>query len=159
MRVTGTTSGTSGMMKSLLRLAKSSMSPTCITTGEHSRRMLKKASLLTHPTPARQDALYPERGPSSLSLSLGERPRLSSTARIERAQFHRARSASKEGTWSLPTHPSEAARCASTAIVPGHPAHFSASSQRHEGGRGSFRQIDHEFVSGVGQQRIPETVL
>ena len=54
---------------------------------------------------------------------------------------------------------SEAARCASTGIVPGHHAHFSASSQRHERGRGSFRQIDHEFVSGVGQQRIPETVL
>ena len=28
--------------------------------------------------------------------------------------FHRARSASKEGTWPLPPHPSEAARCAST---------------------------------------------
>ena len=27
--------------------------------------------------------------------------------------FHRARSASKEGTWPLPPHPSEAARCAS----------------------------------------------
>ncbi len=35
-------------------------------------------------------------------LSLGERPRLPFTARIERAQFHRARSASKKGTWSLP---------------------------------------------------------
>ncbi|TKS62954.1 MAG: hypothetical protein EWM73_01944 [Nitrospira sp.] len=28
--------------------------------------------------------------------------------------FHRARSASKEGNWPLPLHPSEAARCAST---------------------------------------------
>jgi len=36
------------------------------------------------------------------------------TARIERAPFHRARSASKKGTWPLPPHPSEAARCAST---------------------------------------------
>ena len=35
-------------------------------------------------------------------LSLREWPRLPSTARIERAQFHRARSASKEGTWLLP---------------------------------------------------------
>jgi hypothetical protein len=52
---------------------------------------------------ARQDVLYPERGPSnSLYLSLGEWPRLPSTARIEQAQFHRARSASKEGTWPLP---------------------------------------------------------
>ena len=44
-----------------------------------------------------------ERGPSnSLYLSLGEWPRLPFTARIERAQFHRARSASKKGTWPLP---------------------------------------------------------
>ena len=49
--------------------------------------------------------------PTSL---LGEWPRLPSTARIGRAQFHRARSASKEGTWLPPLHPSEAARCAST---------------------------------------------
>ena len=50
-----------------------------------------------------------------------------STARIERAPFHRARSASKEGTWPLPPHPSEAARCASTGIVPAIPPPFSAS--------------------------------
>ena len=72
---------------------------------------------------ARQDALYPERGLShSLYLPLGESPRLPSTARIERAQFHRARSASKEGTWPLPPNPSEAARCASTGIVPATPS-------------------------------------
>jgi hypothetical protein len=41
-------------------------------------------------------------GPSnSHYLSIGERPRLPFTARIERAQFHRARSASKKGTWPL----------------------------------------------------------
>jgi hypothetical protein len=76
---------------------------------------------------ARQNALYPERGPShSLYLPLGEGPRLPSTARIERAQFHRARSASKEGTWPLPIHPSEAARCASKGIVQlPHPPFFS----------------------------------
>ena len=28
--------------------------------------------------------------------------------------FHRARSASKKGTWPLPLHPSATARCAST---------------------------------------------
>jgi len=33
---------------------------------------------------------------------LGEWPRVPFTARIERAQFHRARSASKKGTWPLP---------------------------------------------------------
>ena len=41
-------------------------------------------------------------------------PRLPFPARIERAPFHRARSASKKGTWPLPPPPSEAARCAST---------------------------------------------
>ncbi len=45
-----------------------------------------------------------QRGPSnSLYLSLGEWPRLPFTARIERAPFHRARSASKKGTWPLPS--------------------------------------------------------
>src|SRR4249920_4278254 len=40
---------------------------------------------------------------NSLHLSLREWPRLPFTARIERAPFHRARSASKKGTWrSLP---------------------------------------------------------
>src|SRR5437016_6542749 len=72
---------------------------------------------------ARQDALYPGRGPSNfLYLPLGEWPRLPSTARIERAPFHRARSASKEGTWPLPPHPSKAARCASKGIVPATPS-------------------------------------
>ena len=36
-------------------------------------------------------------------FSLGEWPRLPFTARIERARFHRARSASKKGTWPLPS--------------------------------------------------------
>jgi len=53
------------------------------------RRMLKKAV---------------QRGPSkSLYLSSGKWPRLPFTARIERAPFHRARSASKKGTWPLPS--------------------------------------------------------
>ena len=39
---------------------------------------------------------------SFLYQYLGEWPRLPSTAGIGRAQFHRARSASKEGTWPLP---------------------------------------------------------
>src|SRR5437879_9689902 len=56
-----------------------------------------------------------QRGPSkSLYFSLGEWPRPPFTARIERAQFHRARSASKKGTWPLPPHPSETAGCTST---------------------------------------------
>ncbi len=40
---------------------------------------------------------------SFLYLSLGERPRLPSTARIGRAPFDRARSASKEGIWPFPS--------------------------------------------------------
>jgi hypothetical protein len=58
-----------------------------------------------------------------LHLSLREWPRLPFTARIGRAPFHRARSASKKGTWPLPSHPSEAARCASTEDhqAPSHP--------------------------------------
>ena len=43
----------------------------------------------------------------------GSELRLPFTARIERALFHRARSASKKGTWSLPSHPSEGARSGS----------------------------------------------
>ena len=43
-----------------------------------------------------------EARPYSLYLSLGEWPRMPFTARIERAQFHRAHSASKKGTWPLP---------------------------------------------------------
>jgi hypothetical protein len=43
------------------------------------------------------------KGPSnSHYLSIGERPRLPFTARIERAHSDRARSASKKGTWPLP---------------------------------------------------------
>ena len=40
---------------------------------------------------------------NSSHLSLRKWPRLPFTARIERAQFHRARSASKKGTWPLPS--------------------------------------------------------
>jgi hypothetical protein len=65
---------------------------------DKARRMLKK---------------FVQQGPSnSLYLSLGERLRLPFTARIERAQFHRARSASKEGTWptgGLFQHPAKRA--------------------------------------------------
>ena len=41
---------------------------------------------------------------------LREWPRLPLTARIERAHSYRARSASKKGTWSLPSRPSKLAR-------------------------------------------------
>jgi hypothetical protein len=41
---------------------------------------------------------------SSRYITLGEWPRLSSTARVERAHSDCARSASKEGTWRSPSH-------------------------------------------------------
>ena len=52
---------------------------------------------------ARRDVLLSQaRASDSLYLSSREWPRLPSTARIERAQSYRARSASKEGAWPLP---------------------------------------------------------
>jgi hypothetical protein len=63
-----------------------------------------------------------------LLLSKGEWPRLPSTARIGRAQFHRARSASKEGTWPLPPDPSEPARCTSKRAYRVTPPPSSAAS-------------------------------
>ncbi len=64
---------------------------------DKARRMLKK---------------FVQQGLSnSLYLSLGERPRLPSTARIERAQFHRARSASRKGTWPAPLLAAFSASC------------------------------------------------
>src|SRR6185295_1960409 len=44
------------------RFIKSSSVRTCETPGQCSRRMLKKASLLTRPTPARRDAPCPKQG-------------------------------------------------------------------------------------------------
>ena len=75
---------------------------------------LRVAFSPAHPSAHRDVPLALARALNSLDLYLGERPRLPFTARIERAQFHRARSASKKGTWPLPPHPSQAARCAST---------------------------------------------
>src|SRR5437879_3675009 len=48
--------------------ARTLMLRTCGTTPAHSRRMLKKARLLTRPTLARRDAPYPMQGRSELSL-------------------------------------------------------------------------------------------
>ena len=67
-----------------------------------------------------------------------EWPRLPFTARIERAQFHRARSASKKGTWPLPPHPSEAARCASKGDGQATPSSFAASEGCEGAGRPFF---------------------
>jgi hypothetical protein len=52
--------------------------------------------------------------PCSSRYSQNRTTGLSFTARIGRAQFHRARSASEEATWPFPPNPSEAARCTST---------------------------------------------
>ena len=58
-----------------------------------------------------------------------ERPRLPFAARIERAHSYRGRSASKEGTWPLPPHSSEAARGASKGIVSATPPIFQQPCQ------------------------------
>ena len=73
-------------------------------------------NFLTRPltsTPRR--AISPSEGlPILYTSMLGEWQRLPFTARIERPPFYRGGSASKKGTWPLPLHPSQAARCAST---------------------------------------------
>jgi hypothetical protein len=56
-------------------------------------RMARMSSITARVEPSPSNSLY---------VFLGEWPRLPFTARIERAQFHRARSASKKGTWLLP---------------------------------------------------------
>jgi hypothetical protein len=110
--------------------------------------------------PLTRDALYPGRGPSnSLYLHLREWPRLLFTARIERGPsdsptspegvgrlFFTARierpplfrggSASKKNGLPAPSHSSEAARCASTGIVPATPPLFQhpTSVHRWDGG-------------------------
>ena len=108
----------------------------------HTRRRADSISHCTHyftrPIPGCFAAIYskhvsPKRKcSSSLYLSLGEWPRLPSTARIGRAQFHRARSASKEGTWPLPPLPSEAARSASTETMPAASPYPASSDPRRE---------------------------
>jgi hypothetical protein len=46
------------------------------------------------------------------------------TARIERPPLYRGGSASKKNGLPAPSHPSEAAHCASTGIVPATPSPF-----------------------------------
>jgi len=83
--------------------------------------MIKNKLLISHKDAQKQpankatDSVFSRNGwgnptcarPTMVFLSLpllgGEWPRLPSTARIGRVQFHRARSASKEGTWPLPS--------------------------------------------------------
>ena len=57
-------------------------------------------------------------------VTLGDEVGVPSTARVERAHSYRARSASRR-TARHPSHPSEAARCASTGDSPGYPPFFS----------------------------------
>jgi len=57
------------------------------------------------PTGTPRRALSPGEGLQFAKPLFREWPRLPFTARIEGAQFHRARSASKKGTWPLPSHP------------------------------------------------------
>jgi hypothetical protein len=71
-------------------------------------------NFLTRPSPARRDALAPERGPSDSSTFPEEVGGLFCAARIERPPLYRGGSASKKNGLPSPSHQSEAARCAST---------------------------------------------
>ena len=67
----------------------------------------------------------PGRGPSGFPhFALRGAARLSFTARIGRAPFYRARSASTKDGLAAPPYASEAARCASMGIVPAIPPPF-----------------------------------
>jgi len=55
-----------------------------------------------------------QRGPSDSPISPEGVGRLFLTARIERPPLYRGGSASKKNSLPAPSHPSEAARCAST---------------------------------------------
>ncbi len=80
-------------------------------------------NILTRPptgTPRR--AICPGEGLSDFPTSLEGAGRLFFTARIERPPFYRGGSASKKNGLSVPSHPSEAARCASKGIVPATPS-------------------------------------
>jgi len=54
------------------------------------------------PTGTPRRAISPSEGLRIHHISIRERPRLPSTARIGRAHSYRARSASKKGTWPFP---------------------------------------------------------
>ena len=85
-----------------------------LLAGRPDRSPTARNFLTRPPTGTPRRAISPSEGlPDSLYL-LGEWPRLPFTARIERPPLHRGGSASKKGTWPLPLHPSQAARCAST---------------------------------------------
>ena len=120
---------------------------------------------LSHP-PTRwyaETCHYPRRGFSSPRyLSSREWPRLPFTARIERAHSYCARSASKKGTWPLPSYPSERARSASrrTTRLPSSythsgaysfPASFSANHR--------YRAGKTTNVSAVDVKRPPMTTV
>ena len=64
----------------------------------------------------------PGRGPSDSPTSPEGVGRLFFTARIERPPLYRGGSASKKNGLPAPSHSSEAARCASTGIVPATPS-------------------------------------
>ncbi len=72
------------------------------------------------PARAFQSSLPPVKGVAEAALYCAQHSHPPNPERAEtrscprRAQFHRARSASKKGAWPLPPYPSEAARCAST---------------------------------------------
>ena len=82
-----------------------------------------------------------QRGPSDSPTSPEGAGRLFFTARIERPPLYRGGSASKKNGLPAPSHPSEAARCASKGIVPATPSPL-FSILLESRGRGSVRLQD-----------------
>ena len=108
-----------------------------------------------HPLARRDVPVALARALNSLVLYLGERPRLPFTARIERAQFHRARSASKKGTWPLPPHPLRPRVARAKKIISLHPSPFlfiCLSQQRLEDGI----SIQHCFQRFCPDEEVPD---
>ena len=96
---------------------------------EYTTQVAQKGQTSHPPNPgAPRRAICPGEGlPISYPILGGSGRGLPFTARIERAPFHRARSASKKDTWPLPPYSSQVARCASAGIVPATLPPFSAS--------------------------------
>ena len=76
-----------------------------------------------------------------------------STARIERAHSDRARSASKEGTWTLP--PPNSLSCAGPRVLSngfdGFPQNFNHASEFQKR-RGEWRHEDHDIADWAEQE-------
>ena len=128
------------------------------TAGWLSYPSLRATFSPAHPV-ARRDVPLARSRAFRFTISLfREWPRLPFTARIERAPSHRASSASKKGTWLLPPHSSEAARCASTKDTQSsrsHPCFFQHLSCIRSLRPGYFlrRSFRHDLTTSIATLR------